>query len=174
MLSSTASADAPPPVLESQSVSNLTPTNATLEARINTMGQEYAYEFKLGLSPCFFSEAGCEELPPGTLPASFVGQSVSLDLNSTGVALAPGQTYIYTVVLRTAFGEWQGPWQQFVTPTDDTPEVGPLVTTNPVLQTPPPALLAQASPARSHRHRRHHARHKARPAVGIAFPVGKP
>jgi hypothetical protein len=89
----------PPPVIESESVSHITASDATLEAQINTEGLETTYEFHLVGAYC---EWPCETpaylftLPSGKLLGSFVGQSVSLDLNSAGVRLMPINTYWVT------------------------------------------------------------------------------
>ncbi len=83
------------PVIESVSLSHLTPTDATLEAKINTEGQATIYLFHMW-SSC--AHEACEylraiPLPPGSLLGSFVGQSISLDLNSVGVTLKSGEEY---------------------------------------------------------------------------------
>ncbi len=85
------------PVIESVSVSHLTPTDATLETKIDGEGLPTIYQFKLWSSPCSKHGDGCEfvvnvPLPCcGLLLGSFVGQSVSLDLNSAGVTLRGGE-----------------------------------------------------------------------------------
>jgi hypothetical protein len=90
---------ASPPSIESESLSHLTSTDATLEARINAEGLETTYEFHLVGAYC---EWPCESpeylftLPSGKLLGSFVGQSVSLDLNSADVRLMPVNTYWVT------------------------------------------------------------------------------
>ncbi len=90
---------ASPPLIESESLSHLTSTDATLEARINTEGLETTYEFHLVGAYC---EWPCESpeylftLPSGKLLGSFVGQSVSLNLNSADVRLMPVNTYWVT------------------------------------------------------------------------------
>ena len=95
------------PAIDSESVSHLTPTDATLEAQINTEGLETSYEFHLATPPC---PSGCEHLqyifplPSGKLLGSSVTQSVSLDLNSAGVTLTPGQRYEYWVTATNAAG----------------------------------------------------------------------
>jgi hypothetical protein len=95
------------PEIDSESVSHVTPTDATLEAQINTEGLETSYEFHLATPPC---PSGCEHLqyifplPSGKLLGSSVTQSVSLDLNSAGVTLTPGQRYEYWVTATNAAG----------------------------------------------------------------------
>jgi hypothetical protein len=84
------------PSIESVSISHLTPSDATLEAQINTEDLATTYEFQLWSSPCSKHGAGCElieeiPLPSGLLLGSIVGQSVSLDLNSAGVTLGGGE-----------------------------------------------------------------------------------
>jgi hypothetical protein len=95
------------PAIDSESVSHVTSTDATLEAQINTEGLETSYEFHLATPPC---PSGCEHLqfgfplPSGKLLGSSVTQSVSLDLNSAGVTLTPGQRYEYWVTATNAAG----------------------------------------------------------------------
>jgi hypothetical protein len=95
------------PAIDSESVSHVTSTDATLEAQINTEGLETSYEFHLATPPC---PSGCEHLqftfplPSGKLLGSSVTQSVSLDLNSAGVTLTPGQRYEYWVTAINAGG----------------------------------------------------------------------
>lgn len=84
------------PVIESVSLSHLTPTDATLEAQIDTEGLATSYEFQMWSSPCSKHGSGCEllidiPLPTGLLLGSFLPQSVSLDLNSAGVTLGGGE-----------------------------------------------------------------------------------
>ncbi|HEY2201645.1 MAG TPA: hypothetical protein VGH56_07135, partial [Solirubrobacteraceae bacterium] len=107
------------PVIDSESVSSITPTDATLEAAINTEGFETAYEFHLTAPPC---PEQCEHLqhvftlPSGKLLGSFVAQSVSLDLNSAGVSLSAGDSYEYWVTATSTAGTAQGHFQVFTAP----------------------------------------------------------
>jgi hypothetical protein len=85
----------PAPAIDSVSISHLTPTDATLEAQIDTEGLPATYQFDMWSSPCSKHGAGCElmreiHLPSGLLLGSFVDQTVSLDLNSAGVTLGGG------------------------------------------------------------------------------------
>jgi hypothetical protein len=109
-----------PPAIDSVSVSHLSPTDATLEAQINTEGLATVYEFKLWSSPCSDHSSGCEDvipvhLPGGLLLGSFVDQTVSLDLNSAGVTLGGGE-YGYSVTATSIAGSTPGPWQTFDPP----------------------------------------------------------
>jgi hypothetical protein len=106
-----ASAQAPSaPVIESQSVPNLAPTNATLEARINTEGLETTYVFYLqepqpcrqANPPCLTPENQPLALPSGKLLGSFVGQSVSADVNRAGVTLCPSGDYYWVTATNSA------------------------------------------------------------------------
>jgi hypothetical protein len=127
----------PPPAVESESLSHLTSTDATLEAQINTEGLETTYNFYLQEAPlCFKAIPPCERpqyeplvLPGGKLLGSFVGQSVSVDLNSVGVSLSPGEHYEYWVTATSAAGTTTGHAQEFSAPEDATPQ--PLNTTTP-------------------------------------------
>ena len=127
----------PPPAVESESLSHLTSTDATLEAQINTEGLETTYNFYLQEAPlCFKAIPPCERpqyeplvLPGGKLLGSFVGQSVSVDLNSVGVSLSPGEHYEYWVTATSAAGTTTGHAQEFSAPEDATPQ--PLDTTTP-------------------------------------------
>ncbi len=91
------------PVIESVSLAHLSPTDATLQATINTEDLATEYAFQLWSSPCSKKGAGCElirevKLPTGgRLYGSLEPQSVSLDLNSAGVTLGEGE-YGFTVV----------------------------------------------------------------------------
>jgi hypothetical protein len=112
------------PAVVSESVSNITPTNATLEAQINSEGLETTYEFYVQEAPLCL-DFGCEvpehepiALPAGKLLGSFVGQSVSVDLNSAGVTLRPGADYRYWVTATSAAGPTRGQTQRFVAPED--------------------------------------------------------
>jgi hypothetical protein len=108
------------PVIESVSISHLTPTDATLEAQIDTEGLPATYQFDLWSSPCSKHGDGCElilsiPLPSGLLLGSFVGQTVSLDLNSAGVTLGGGE-YGYSVTATSTVGSTHGPWREFEAP----------------------------------------------------------
>jgi len=126
------------PVIESVSISHLTPTDATLEAKIDTEGLSTSYEFQMWSSPCSHKGAGCElmidiPLPTGLLLGSFVPQSVSLDLNSVGVTLGGGE-YGFSVLATNKAGSTSASGGTFESPTT---EAGPLP---PLLGPPPPPV----------------------------------
>ena len=116
-------------MIESESVSHITASDATLEAQINTEGLETTYGFHLVGTYC---EWPCETpaylftLPSGKLLGSFVGQSVSLDLSSAGVKLMPINTYWVTAT--NAAGTTEGPSHTFRSGEEG---VQPLNTTTP-------------------------------------------
>jgi hypothetical protein len=112
----TASASGPP-LIEEESVSGITSTNATLEARINPNGFRAHYQFQLVTDPDeYASEILCPEPPrslgfcigeyaEGVLSIGFIFKevtTVSLDLSSEGVTLQPGTTYHYRVLAARA------------------------------------------------------------------------
>ncbi len=118
------------PVVDSLSYSHLTPSDATLEAQIDTEGLPTTYQFTLWSSPCSSHGAGCEvlidiPLPSGRLLGSFVDQSVSLDLNSAGVTLKGGE-YGYSLTASNAVGSTVGAGGTFEPPTGvlDPPSPG--------------------------------------------------
>ena len=126
-------AAASPPLIESESVSNVTPTDATLEAEINPGGAANGvfYQFQLLLDPGEApTELACPPSPPPgystcagpqsptALPIGFVSGSGSsfeaLDLSSVAVSLEPGRNYYFRVVAAPAkqtedIVEWESP-----------------------------------------------------------------
>ena len=115
------------PSIDSESVSNVTEHDATLEAQIDTEGLETSYQFHLwaicgGKGACqivITYPLPSGSFPSGNLLGSFLDQSVSLDLNAAGVTLQPGGQYFYSVTATSAGGtagtsEGGGRW--FVTP----------------------------------------------------------
>ncbi len=123
-----------PPVIESVSLSNLTSSDATLEAQIDTEGLSTSYEFQLWSSPCSKHGSGCEllidiPLPTGLLLGSFVPQSVSLDLNSAGVTLGGGE-YGFSVTATNKAGTTSASGGVFEVPSPTV--VKPLSTTSPL------------------------------------------
>lgn len=119
------------PVIDSVSVSHLTPTDATLEAQLDTEGLETTYQFRLEsgcLPPLACLAIVTYPLPSGQLLGSFVDQSVSLDLNSAGVTMTPGVEYAYSLTATNTAGSVTGHEQRFTTPEDG---VQPLHTTTP-------------------------------------------
>lgn len=145
VLSLASASSASPPVVESESVSNLTPSNATLEAKINPQGASAGvfYQFQLLLDPGEApTEMACPSSPvpgysvcvgpqdPNALPLEWIPgnetQTVGLDLASAGVTLTPGRVYYFRVLVADRIfsedtAEWEppavvGPSEEFTTP----------------------------------------------------------
>ncbi len=133
---STASASAP--AIESESVSHVTPTDATLEAQLNTEGLSTLYQFQLSYTRCreCMSPTYIIPLPSGLLLGSFETQSVSLDLNSAGVTLKPG-FYEYSLSATSTGGTTAAhggsfePPEEVVQPLHNTPSPSPQPTPGP-------------------------------------------
>lgn len=170
-----------PPTIESTSVSNVTATDATLEAWINPGGSEATYEFFVLIKGCCGEEMDTLELlATGQLPASGEGQHVILDLNSVGVTLAADEAYEFLVTAKNAGGAALGAFQ---VSTPALPPEEPAVTEPPlhdgssgalqgeeIAPPPPPPAGGQvqsppkATPCRRvprHHRGKHHRHHRA-------------
>jgi hypothetical protein len=132
----------PAPSIEAESLSRLTPTDATLEAQINTEGLSTLYQFQLTYTRCreCLSPTYNIPLPSGLLLGSFLDQSVSLDLNSAGVTLKQG-FYEYSLSATSTGGATTvrggsfEPPEDVVQPLNNTPSPGPQPTTGPAQST---------------------------------------
>jgi hypothetical protein len=112
------------PVIDSVSLSNLTSSDATLEATIDTEGQSTIYQFKFRINLCPYSECIAYKdipLPSGLLLGSFAEQTVNVDLNAVGVSLAGGEVYEYALSATSAAGHVQTEWQTLLPPVLDPP-----------------------------------------------------
>ncbi len=152
------------PMIEGESLSHLSATDATLEAEINTEGLATNYQFRLEsgcLPPLACLAIAVYPLPRGELLGSFITQDVSLDLNSAGVSLHPGVKYRYSVEAANSAGATEGAGQIFTAPLAPPPSNPPLGTKGPppAIQVPPPIGLLhhRTHHRRRHRRRRHHA-----------------
>jgi hypothetical protein len=145
----------PAPAIESESVSNVTHNDATLEATINSkeLSEGAYYQFQLVKNPSeYLPQLTCPEpevLPPsnpdgctspdsqpptpGALPIGYIakgpqGQSVSLDMATAGVTLQPSTTYHYRVLVAKRMQSEDGVnWQRpFVAGPDQTFTTPPL------------------------------------------------
>ncbi len=127
------------PMIESVSISHLTPTDATLEAKIDTEGLATSYQFDMWTS-CGHEE--CEyianiPLPSGRLLGSFVSQTVSLDLNSAGVTLRYGSEYGWGITATSGGGHTSASGEVFEPPSGVVePLGGATVTPGPIGPTP--------------------------------------
>ncbi|HEY3866613.1 MAG TPA: IPT/TIG domain-containing protein [Solirubrobacteraceae bacterium] len=120
------------PSIESESVSHLTPSDATLEAQVDTEGLPTLYQFRL--SSICGGRGAClvvinYTLPSGLLLGSFINQSVSLDLNSAGVTLEPGGTYSYSVSATSSAGTTESSGQTLTTPEEEVEPLSPTTST---------------------------------------------
>jgi len=132
-----------PPVIESESATNITSTSATLGAVIDPNGLETGYEFQIDTNGSYnYTQPVCPQLLPAEITCDSIidgppppvrepqpeqiaaglgGQAVSLDLASIGTTLQPGTTYHYRVIAANGGSPTvQGPDQTFTTPPGGT------------------------------------------------------
>jgi hypothetical protein len=151
-----------PPTINSESVTNVTEHNATLNAEINPNGLLTKYKLQIDTTGNFnfYQADSCplhppgvscaqvivpgEPLPPGlvepsesTLPAGTEAKSVSVDLANIGAILQPNTTYHYRAIAANGTPVVAGEDLIFTTPAEPPP-----FPTSPVL--PPPSALAPA------------------------------
>jgi hypothetical protein len=136
---------AQPASIDSESVSQITANDATLEAEIDPNGAYTGYEFQVDVDGsydftqpvCPFSlpgiaecetiavgeplPAGLAEPPPGYLGAELGAESVSLDLASIGATLEPATTYHYRVLVANSGETVVGSDQTFTTAMGPSP-----------------------------------------------------
>ncbi len=141
-----------PVAIESESVSQVTSTDATLEAKINPENVKSGarYQFQLVGNPneyfstfvcppewadsslCLGLDTEVEGLPFGHTDPGTEGQTVSLDLahaDRAGVTLKPGTAYHYRVIAATSVltedtTQWEGPTVEGSDQTFTTPGTG--------------------------------------------------
>lgn len=174
------------PSVESESVSHITASDATLEAQINSEGLETTYTFYIGEEgpaclraepPCMMPQKAPVALPSGKLLGSFVGQRVSADLNGAGVSLSPGAHYEYWATATNPAGTTKGDIQTFTTPSEPgvEPFTEPSGGTNPqfstTIQSPPLSSPSHRCrrPLHVRRHRRSNLTAPARSRAVVAY-----
>ncbi len=135
------------PRVESESASNVSETDAMLEARIlSDQLDAIEYQFKVVEAPCLVNPTTCSTVPsfsggpfysvfPGViLPVGERGREwqflqeplVSVDLNDFGLILEPGREYHYAVFAWNSANEINsGPDQTFTTPGTSAPVLEP-------------------------------------------------
>jgi hypothetical protein len=103
-----------PPIVESESASELTPTDATLRATVNPHYQATSYSFEYSteatgevLEGSITTVAGASTLPPG-------GTGLTVAVRA-GNHLTPNTVYHYRVVAKNATGAAEGTVQEFTT-----------------------------------------------------------
>jgi hypothetical protein len=92
-----------------ESVSDVTATSATLNARVDPLGTDTSAYFQYGTVSCAASPASCTDLPvppPGTDVGSEEGYQVLKSIHLQG--LAPDTIYYYRVVATNALGIVEG------------------------------------------------------------------
>jgi phosphodiesterase/alkaline phosphatase D-like protein len=107
-----------PPKIDSETVSGVTPTEATLEAQVNPNNQKTTYSFEYATNPGL---AGATTIPGAALEG-FGDKTASV---STGALLKVGETYYYRVLVENTTSKevLKGTIESF------TPQGAPLVTT---------------------------------------------
>jgi alpha-tubulin suppressor-like RCC1 family protein len=111
----------PGPAIESESASNISQSDATLEAQINPAGFETEYEFYLESPWCgTFGPGACEAsggvpIAHGVIPAGTSPQTVSVDIASAFGRLSAGTIYGYRVTTTSTDGESSGRLKTFKT-----------------------------------------------------------
>jgi hypothetical protein len=179
-----------PPSIESESASNITPTDATLEAQINPGdapgGVYYQFQIASNLGE-YVSEIVCPPEPSsgpahpcigahssGALPIGFIAagsgpSSVSLDLAGTDMKLQPGTSYQFRVLVAKAVQtedtiEWEAPSiVGDVQAFTTPPNPTPPPTADPQTGSAGQPAIQASSPSHPRRHhRRHHRKHNLR------------
>ena len=117
------------PSIESESASNITATDATLEAQINPNGLETTYEVKLEAPWCgFLGPGSCEstggvQIASGTIPAGSSAQTISVDIAQVWHPLSPNTSYGYSVNASNSTGQTFGNLKDFETPAASPPSI---------------------------------------------------
>ena len=104
----------PPALIDSESVAEVSASEATLQGEINPLGHDTHYYFQYGSESCQANPSGCTDLPapPGTdIGAGETDQPASVPLRE----LHPGTTYYYRVLASNALGTSEGVQQTFTT-----------------------------------------------------------
>ena len=139
---------ASPPAIESQWVTSLDSSNATLNARIDPDGLLTKYKLQIDTTGNFrfYQNDGCalhppgwactqaivegDPLPPGlvnpqemTLSPEAASQHVSVNLAAIGAVLQPETTYHFRAIAANSQGFAYGPDLTFTTPAPGTPPI---------------------------------------------------
>jgi len=142
-----------PPSIAAESVTAITQTSASLEARLNPNEEEVTYSFEYGTAESLLGTTTAA----GHLPAGADSETIAVTLADE---LAPATTYYYRLAAENATGLSRGPVQSFATQPVATPppvEIPPAVPAEPLpaafgpALVPPPAAvqLEQAPPAKA-------------------------
>jgi hypothetical protein len=139
-----------PPSIDSESASQITASDATLEAKINPNGQETTYEFRLEdpscltLGPGLCESTGGKTIFTGSIPAGSADVSVSVDIASVRHELSANTVYGYSVVATntasaTAYGPETNTFTTLAAPSTPPSKEPPGTTTLPPSGTGQPA-----------------------------------
>ena len=104
----------PPAVIDSESVSGVTGTGATLAGQINPLGRDTSYRFEYGTSTAYGTSV---PVPDGDIGSGRSDVSVSVLVEG----LSPGATYHYRVVTSNVLGVADGPDRVFVAQGGEAP-----------------------------------------------------
>jgi len=92
-----------PPAIESESVSDVAATSATLQAQINPGGNDTHYYFQYGTASCAASPSSCTDVPAA--PGSDIGASESsVPVSEHVQGLTPDTQYHYRAVATNVLG----------------------------------------------------------------------
>ena len=104
----------PPASIDSESVTEVSATGATLQTQINPLGHDTYYYFDYGTTNCEASPAGCTEVPAP--PGTGIGAGESDIPGSVTVqGLTPGTSYFYRVLATNSLGTAAGVQRTFTT-----------------------------------------------------------
>jgi hypothetical protein len=104
----------PPASIDSESVSGVTATGATLAGQINPLGRDTSYRFEYGTSMAYGTSV---PVPDGDIGSGTSDVSVSALVEG----LSPSVTYHYRVVASNVLGVADGPDRVFVTQGGEAP-----------------------------------------------------
>lgn len=102
-----------PPTPEAVSVTDLTESSATLQARINPNTRPTSYYFEYGATDCQVSPSSCTKVPAGGASIGSGFEPVPVSDRVSG--LSPGTTYFYRVVAENNLGVIPSPTRTFRT-----------------------------------------------------------
>ena len=91
-----------PPLVDSVSARNLTPSSSSLEAEVDPRGAETEYYFQYGTQDCRTTPSTCTQipLPAGELKPGFGDQGITVEVRG----LQPATAYFYRLLVKNSFG----------------------------------------------------------------------